>query len=139
MKIVLFLVATVVAQMSFASNVVFSCQNKLQSTLVEMNVTKAKNGFEATLIGSTFSGPQNADFIVATPSDALNVPGVREIITTLKITKAEWQNVSEVEVYTVGNFEDDGAGVRGVNFLNRSGNTLKKGMFFGWAGPIQCL
>lgn len=117
----------------------FSCKNKISNLDFGMNVFETNNVLKAYLTGTGLIGPQDVDVLKVSKAEAMNVTGITQIISKIKMTKIQWSKVETVEIFTTGNFEDDLAGVRGVNFLNLDDNVIKKGMFFGWAGPSKCL
>lgn len=55
------------------------------------------------------------------------------------LSREEFDRLDHVIIYTVGNFDDDLAGVRGAVFVGNDGSVKGSGMFFGWAGAQACL
>jgi hypothetical protein len=87
------------------------------------------------LIGSSDSSPLETMKETFTSTDAVQVGGVVQIMNTIGLSQNDF---SQAVIYTAGNFDDDAAGVRGVEFQDANGHKVTSGMFFGWAGPMGC-
>lgn len=126
-----------------ASTVVFDCQAEIrvdinESEKIGMTVEDQGTQFVAHLIGATDPGPFQATKEVKTLQDAMNVGGVGEILNSVILSPTDQMRVSSAVIYTQGQFDDDLAGVRGVEFTDSQGAVVAKGMYFGWAGPVSC-
>lgn len=82
--------------------------------------------------------PQETDFLTLLPEEALKINGVLQVLSKTSLTRDDYQKLDHVMIYTTGNFDDDAAGVRGVAFMDTTGNLKASGMFFGWGGPHAC-
>lgn len=136
MLVLLFSLMTLTAQ---ANVLRFECQNEYENTKFGMYVLQENQTLKAYTFGTGIVGASEVTLDVLSRNDSLKVPGVSHILSELKVTNTEWINVHTVEVYTSGNFDDDAAGVRAINLLTKDNKLIKKGMFFGWAGPQKCL
>ncbi len=103
-----------------------------------MNVVQKDDGFMAVFKGASLVGPVPVTRTIESRNGALAIAGIRDIVEKVQFNAQEWANVDQVVIFTYGNFEDDAAGVRGVNFLDSHKSIVKKGMYFGWAGPVSC-
>jgi hypothetical protein len=119
----------------------FACRNAspVDGTEISISIVLQGTNYMATLVGASDPGPFKADRVLLSPPDALRMPGVSQILRTLGLSTGQWATVTQAAVYTVGNFDDDMAGVRSVSFLDAQGNVVGSGMFFGWGGPFACL
>jgi hypothetical protein len=121
--------------------VAFACRNASPVDGTEISITIVLQGtdYMATLVGASSPGPYKADRVLLSPADALRMPGVSHILRTLGLSSGQWATVTQAVVFTVGNFDDDMAGVRSVSFLDAQNTVVGSGMFFGWGGPFACL
>lgn len=130
-----------------AQAVVFDCQKKMDISgdpaapewmEFGMTIVETAGSFVSTLNGASDPTPQQTVFQVLAFSDALQVAGVMDVLRATGLASPQRAAIDKVKVYTAGNFDEDAAGVRAAEFLDVSGASLAKGMFFGWAGPHQC-
>lgn len=136
-----------IAQNASAQAVVFDCQKRMDISgdpaapeWIEFGITVVETGgkFVSTLKGATDPSPRSTVFQDLSLADGLQVGGVSDVLEVANLDPAQRASVQKVKVYTTGNFDDDAAGVRAVEFSDVSGLVLAKGMFFGWAGPHIC-
>lgn len=124
-------------------NIVFECNAEIQIDATEtqkigMTVEVQGVRYVAYLIGATQPGPVATSKQVLSLPDGIRVGGVREILSKVSLSSSDRLKVESVVIYNQGNFDDDAAGVRAVEFVDALGVVLAKGMFFGWAGPVAC-
>ena len=136
MLVLLFSVLSFSAQ---ANVLKFDCQNEFENTKFGMSVIQENQTLKAYWFGTGVIGPSEVTLEVLSKNEALKASGVSNILAVLKLTPTQWSKVQTVEVYTSGNFDDDLAGVKGINLLTKNNKLVNKGMFFGWAGPQKCL
>ncbi len=116
----------------------FDCQNDYEGTAFGMSVIEENKTLKAYVFGTGITGSTEVDYRVLDKNSALTVPGISHIVSRLNMSATTFNKIKTVEIFTSGNFDDDAAGVRGAHFLSKDGKLLKKGMFFGWAGPQKC-
>lgn len=126
-----------------SANVVFQCSSQLQldeseSMTIGISVEQDGSAYNSTFVGSGETGKvgtvkQSVSFL-----ESLNILGIYQILETANLSAQDQSQIAEVEIYTAGNFDDDLAGVRTAQFINKDGQILAKGMFFGWAGAVSC-
>jgi hypothetical protein len=115
---------------------VFSCLSHPEGETFGMSTIR----FEDELLLSQLTGSSDNSLIetmkeTLTSAEAVQVGGVVQIMNTLGLSQNDF---SQAVIYTAGNFDDDVAGVRGVEFQDANGHKVNSGMFFGWAGPMGC-
>jgi hypothetical protein len=130
-----------------SSNVVFDCKAEIRIDInetqeigmtVESTVESRGTDYVAHLIGATQPGPFATSKQVLVFHDGIRVGGIRAILSKVSLSSAERLQITSVVIYTQGNFDDDLAGVRGVEFVDAQNGVLARGMFFGWGGPVAC-
>jgi hypothetical protein len=136
-----------ISQNVSAQAVVFDCQKKLDISgdpaapeMIEFGITIVESAGKlvSTLKGASDPSPQATVFQDLTLADGLKVGGVSSVLEVANLDPVQRAAVQKVKVYTTGNFDDDAAGVRAVDFSDVNGLAAAKGMFFGWAGPHIC-
>jgi len=136
-----------VSPMASAQSVTFDCQKRLDISgdpaapeWIEFGITIAETAgvFVSTLNGASDPSPQPTVFQDLSLADGLQVGGVSSVLEVANLDPVQRAAVQKVRVYTAGNFDDDAAGVRAVEFSDANGLAIAKGMFFGWAGPHIC-
>jgi hypothetical protein len=118
------------------SEVQFSCRAQIEEEALGIQVLKIDDVLWSQLEGSSDTSLILTEKQVLAASDAASMVGVPHIMNTIGITQADF---AQAVIYTAGNFDDDAAGVRAVEFQDENGQVMKSGMFFGWAGPFECL
>lgn len=136
-----------ISQNVSAQAVVFDCQKKLDISddpaapeIFDFGITVVESAGKlvSTLKGATNSSPQATVFQDLSLADGLKVGGVSDVLKVAGLDPVQRASIQKVKVYTTGNFDDDAAGVRAVEFSDVNGLAVAKGMFFGWAGPHIC-
>ncbi len=122
------------------SNVVFECKSVLSADQNEtinigIKVVEKSGQLVSYLVGSGEQRPIATVKQIVTLKSALQVGGVQQILKTTGLNPATIRNVI---IYTAGNFDDDAAGVRTAEFLDKKNQVRGSGMFFGWGGPVSC-
>lgn len=134
-------------QNASALTVVFDCQKRMDISgdptapeWIEFGITVVETAglYESLLRGTSDPAPQLTVFQNLALADGLQVGGVSSVLDVAKLDPVQRAAVHKVKVYTTGNFDDDAAGVRAVEFSDVNGRSVVKGMFFGWAGPHVC-
>ncbi len=135
------------SQNAIALAVVFDCQKRMDISgdpsapeWIEFGITVVETAgvFVSTLNGASDPAPQSTVFQDLTLVDGLKVGGVSSVLEVANLDPVQRAAVQKVKVYSTGNFDDDAAGVRAVEFSDVNGLAVAKGMFFGWAGPHIC-
>ena len=131
------------AQAFAAPTTVFHCTSTLkmgENQSMTLGMTVVQNGSQLTsyFIGAADNGPAATVKQTVLPRKMNDVGGLKEILAATSMSQAEFKNVAQIVVYTTGNFEDDAAGVRAAQFVDKKGATLASGMFFGWGGALNC-
>lgn len=129
---------------AWGTDSVMNCNAKIeidqgQYDEVGIRVLAKYPGFVSFLTGSGEPGPIATTLQVVALRDSLKIYGVQQILSKTNIPRNTQQRIHSVRIYTAGNFDDDLAGVRAAQFLDRNHKLLGSGMFFGWAGPVKCL
>lgn len=136
----LFIVMLAIWALPVKANVLkFDCHNQFEDSAFGMTVILEGQTLKSYLFGTGVVGASPVVLERLTKNEASKDGSVSMIVSHLRLTPAQWAKVQSVEVYTSGNFDDDLAGVKGINLLGRDHKIVKKGMFFGWAGPQRCL
>ncbi|MBN8540475.1 MAG: hypothetical protein J0L82_08815 [Deltaproteobacteria bacterium] len=136
-----------IAQNASAQAVVFDCQKRMDISgdpaapeWIEFGITVVEKAgtFVSTLKGATDPSPRSTVFQNLSLADGLQVGGVSSVLDVANLDPVQRAAVQKVKVYTTGNFDDDAAGVRAIEYSDVNGLAIAKGMFFGWAGPHIC-
>lgn len=136
-----------ISQNASAQAVVFECQKRMDISgdpdapeWIEFGITvvETAGNFVSTLKGSSDPAPRATVFQDLNLADGLKVGGVSNVLKVAGLDPVQRASIQKVKVYTTGNFDDDAAGVRAVEFFDVNGFAVAKGMFFGWAGPQNC-
>lgn len=119
---------------------VFRCVAKIDSYDISITVLALPDGrFQSSLEGSIFDEPVPTKRAELNRDDGLRRYGVSDVADAVKLTRTDYSRTTKIVIYEAGDFQDDAAGVLGVEFLDSYSVVIKSGMYFAWAGPQACI